>query len=433
VPPKSIKAEPDTNPQSRIVTLSIAVAPGSCSSGQAARSRKPAVPDECDIGSAYVVYWVHASGAKMGEPIVELPPEPYSYQLFNTPIPEGASAVMVVARNEHGQMPTGPSVKIVDNQSDKVAAWAGSHVFAAGTDGSLSAWKPADPSSRPSRLETAGRSITALVVDGSHGLHVVLGHDDGSVAVLDARDNVVLKTLTGNGRVTSLAFSGSRMQMVRGVKSGAVEWWDVSLGFVVAQLQGHTDAVTGLEAHWDSERLASASRDGTLRLWSLEGSGARTDASQLRPVFAPSASISVGLGASQGAGCFAISWDQERLLAPVDEAVHLFDLQSGERMWTLEGHSEPVRFVTMAWDQMRALSVAQDNVVKVWDLRSRECIFTLARSNLEPIRTVHVRWESMQAMAVLYDGTVALWDFQDADANFAMVPLGRTVRAAAVL
>ncbi|CAK0840206.1 unnamed protein product [Prorocentrum cordatum] len=148
------------------------------------------------------------------------------------------------------------------------SGWGGARVFAAGTDGTLSMWKPADLRSSPSRLETAGRdrhlrAITALVVDGSDGLHVLLGHDDGSVAVVDARLNVVIKTVAGTGRVTSLAFSGSRMQMVRGIKSGGLEWWDINLDLAVAQLQGHSDAVTGLEAHWDSERLASASRDGT--------------------------------------------------------------------------------------------------------------------------------------------------------------------------
>merc|ERR1712066_1064287 len=166
--------------------------------------------------------------------------------------------------------------------------------------------------------------------------------------------------------------------------------------------------------------MASASRDGTVQFWNLDG--ASSEPSPPSPILS-----------SQGISCIALSWRHERLLTPNDDNLEMFDVRSGERLWTLEGHSEPVRFVTMDWSHMRALSVSQDNIVKVWDLHSHECILTLERPNIEPIRTVRVRWEAMQAMAILYDGSVALWDFRSVDAQYETLPLGRTVRTAVVM
>lgn len=46
-----------------------------------------------------------------------------------------------------------------------------------------------------------------------------------------------------------------------------VRVWDLASGRMLAELKGHTLQVTGLDWSMDSSFLASASLDGTVRVW----------------------------------------------------------------------------------------------------------------------------------------------------------------------
>ena len=59
-----------------------------------------------------------------------------------------------------------------------------------------------------------------------------------------------------------------------------------------------------------------------------------------------------------------------------DGEIRLFDVNSGNLVDTLEGHSEYV-FSLMMINQDRLVSGSFDNSIKIWDIKSRKCIQTL--------------------------------------------------------
>ena len=60
-----------------------------------------------------------------------------------------------------------------------------------------------------------------------------------------------------------------------------------------------------------------------------------------------------------------------------DETVRLWDVDSGEAITTLEGHSSYVFSVAFSPDGKRVASGSRDKTVRLWDAESGEAITTL--------------------------------------------------------
>jgi WD40 repeat protein len=112
----------------------------------------------------------------------------------------------------------------------------------------------------------------------------------------------------------------------------------------------------------DSTRLASASRDNTVKMW---------DAST-------GACLQTLEGHSNWVTSVAFSHDSTRLAsASYDKTVKIWDASSGACLQTLEGHSSTVRSVAFSHDSTRLASASYDRTVKMWDASSGACLHTL--------------------------------------------------------
>jgi WD40 repeat protein len=91
--------------------------------------------------------------------------------------------------------------------------------------------------------------------------------------------------------------------------------WSTSSGACLQTLEGHSDAVNSVAFSHDSTRLASASRDRTVKIWDA----------------------------------------------------------SGACLQTLEGHNGRVYSVAFSHDSTRLASASRDRTVKIWDASSGAC------------------------------------------------------------
>jgi WD40 repeat protein len=126
--------------------------------------------------------------------------------------------------------------------------------------------------------------------------------------------------------VSALVFSPARSQIRDLFKEEEPKWITIKpaigdkWGACLQTLEGHSDSVTSVAFSHDSTRLASASRDRTVKIW---------------------------------------------------------DASSGACLQTLEGHSGPVKSVAFSHDSTRLASASCDSTVKIWDANSGACLQTL--------------------------------------------------------
>ena len=84
----------------------------------------------------------------------------------------------------------------------------------------------------------------------------------------------------------------------------------------------------------------------------------------------------------------AVTPDGRRAVsASVDRTLRLWDLESGQTIRTLEGHTDSVSAVAVTPDGRRAVSASDDRTLRLWDLEAAK---RSARS--KAIRAGSVPW-----------------------------------------
>ncbi|KAF2193890.1 WD40 repeat-like protein [Zopfia rhizophila CBS 207.26] len=172
-----------------------------------------------------------------------------------------------------------------------------------------------------------------------------------------------LQTLEGHSRsVRSVAFSHDSARLASASDDGTVKIWDASSGECVQTLKGHSRSVRSVAFSYDSARLASASDDGTVKIW---------DASS-------GECVQTLKGHNLSVLSVAFSYDSARLAsASADSTVKIWDASSGERVQTLKGHGGRVYSVAFSHDSARLASASHDGTVKIWDASNGEWLQTL--------------------------------------------------------
>jgi WD40 repeat protein/serine/threonine protein kinase len=218
-----------------------------------------------------------------------------------------------------------------------------------------------------------------------------LAPDGRTLAVAAARD-VLLLDLEGKSAerrlrdhhddVYSVAFApdGSFLASVGSGGDPPVRIWDMPSGRLREVLPGHTNRVWSIRVCYDGERLATASDDGTIKLWSLVRRPDRTIAA------AASKSKVVGLGASFPPNSDDPSDVRTGILVAITQdgmAIEL-DAESGKRAqprWVLPG---PVGEARVAPDGRTLAGVTDQGRLTIVDLGSSRELMTLREPLVHP-------------------------------------------------
>ncbi|MEM1011173.1 MAG: hypothetical protein AAGI46_03005 [Planctomycetota bacterium] len=123
--------------------------------------------------------------------------------------------------------------------------------------------------------------------------------------------------------------------------------WSYATGEMERELNGHSDVVLDLAVRGD--RIASTSRDGTVRAWN--------------------ATTGEELGTFRhGYKVFAVAFVSDNVIAAGDDfgRVLLWNLVTGEKMHTIQAHEKRVRDLVVSPDGRLILSGSYDGTAKTW-------------------------------------------------------------------
>jgi dipeptidyl aminopeptidase/acylaminoacyl peptidase len=184
---------------------------------------------------------------------------------------------------------------------------------------------------------------------------------------------------------------------------GTVRIWDLKTGRVVRTLRGHNGPVYCVTFSPDGQWLASTSRDRTMQLW---------DAATGRK-------LRTFRGHTDTVTNAAFSPDGDRLAtSSADRTIKLWDASSGRLLATLRGHSALVEQVVWAPDGRRLISASADSTLKIWDPDFGQEALTL-KGHRNLVKGVSLSPDGRRLASASNDGTIRIWDAR---------PLTRAVR-----
>jgi WD40 repeat protein len=163
-------------------------------------------------------------------------------------------------------------------------------------------------------------------------------------------------------------------------------------------LEGHTARITDLDAQVEYDYLLSCSVDGTARIWDLASVEQLHQLDHGRPVFCGSLSDDGLLAATATAG--------DDLL--VGEAF-LWDVESGDLLHTLRGHTSQVLCIAFSPDSTRLVTASVDYTARLWDTSTGAEVSVL-RGHIGPVREVKYSDDGSRIVTTSLDASIRIWD-----------------------
>jgi WD40 repeat protein len=162
--------------------------------------------------------------------------------------------------------------------------------------------------------------------------------------------------------VLSLDWSGDRIGLAI-VRSASVEVWNATTLTIERTLDAHVDSVHAVRFSPDGTKLATGSKDRSIRLWDL----------------ASGEEVGMFAGHDEAVLALAFSADGERLASgSADKMARLWDVATQEPIRQLAGHRDRIVGVDIDPTGRLLVTASPDGLIRAWDARSGRDAATVA-------------------------------------------------------
>jgi WD40 repeat protein len=267
----------------------------------------------------------------------------------------------------------------------------GSVLASGGTDGRVKLWDAR--TGRELRALEGHEGDVNMVAFSPDGALLASVGDDRTARVWDLRTGQLRFTLTGHpGRVYCVVFSRDGRLLITGGQGRGIRLWDAGTGRELGSLPG--EAVSSLALSPRTGRLVIACRDKPLSFYDLAGG---------------SFSEPPGPRHRGQIDDLAFSLDGDILAsASRDHTARLWSVQAGVELAALRGHLNAVHGVAFAPDGRLVATAGRDTTVRLWDLEGNPQ--ALLRGHIDCVWSVAFAPDGTRLASASADGTVRLWN-----------------------
>ncbi|KAJ2800790.1 Lissencephaly-1 [Coemansia guatemalensis] len=243
------------------------------------------------------------------------------------------------------------------------------------------------------------KSVQDMVFD-QKGKILVTCSADLTLRVWDVADDYkCVRTLYGHDHcVSAVAFLGTD-RLVSASRDKSVKIWELSTGYCIKTLSGHADWVRAVAVSDDARMICTASNDQSVRLWDPNTGECKSDmrghenvveVAKFAPVSAhPFLRRLVGLPPlppkANGSSTADNSQPSESasqfiISGSRDKTMRLWDATSSQLLHTFTGHDDWVRDFVFHPSGKQLISVSDDKTMRIWDLTTGRCAKTIEAS-----------------------------------------------------
>jgi WD40 repeat protein len=266
------------------------------------------------------------------------------------------------------------------------------------------------------------------------GRLILTASDDGSARIWDAASGQLLRKIDPHvGKVLGAQFSDDGQTFSAFAEGNVINIWNID-GSLHSTLADHTDRITAAEFDLSGHKLISASRDGTARIWSLEGPHSSIvlrghngpiNAAKFSPdsrhaltssadgsalVWSVEGQEEVRLTGHSGAVLGGIFDDTGTRVATFsqDRTARVWDAKAGRLLATLD-HGSSVNAIAFCAKASCLVTAGRDGIAKIWDPRTGSMLFEL-KGHTQPITRIRTHPHGAWLLTVSRDGTAILWE-----------------------
>jgi len=174
------------------------------------------------------------------------------------------------------------------------------------------------------------------------------------------------------------------------------------LAVLERDFSAHKGYIRSVAVSNDAKWMASGSDDNTIKIWELD-TGKRQTTLEGHPT---------------GVLSVAITPDGSRVLSgSFDKSVRVWDTASGRELAKLGGHTAAARSVVALSDNARALSGGFDKTLRLWDLASRSCLRVIrcGTDDGDEIGHCTVNSAGNHALSGHRNGQIRIWSLESGE------------------
>jgi eukaryotic-like serine/threonine-protein kinase len=233
----------------------------------------------------------------------------------------------------------------------------GQQTATAGGDGLVVLWE----TGKTPRILHGHHGPVLRVAYSGDGRLLATADETGSIRIWNLGTEKAIRVLSGAAPTTALRFGPGAEWIVAGGEDGSIKLWNLTSEFSPVAFPGHSYAVADLAVSPDGKRVASASKDRSVRVWDVNGP---------RELFA--------CPHDHWATAVAFSGDGKTLFsASADRKVHVWDAKTGRLRFDLAGAGAALRTLAATSAGDRLAGCGFDGSVVVWEPATRKVVRSL--------------------------------------------------------
>ncbi len=226
------------------------------------------------------------------------------------------------------------------------------------------------------------------------GSTLASGGQDCKLKLWDIKTNKCIQILQENTSELSAVAWSPDSNTIASCSNGAIKLCSIETGKLISTLE-HGGEIQTIAWSSDGQILASGCNDSTIKLWNVN-TGDR---------------IKTLTGHSDSVKAIAFSPDDETLASSSDDTtIKLWDVATGKYFQTWRGHNDTVNSLAFCPDEPILVSGSSDRTIKLWNIYTGQCLKTL--SEQAAITSVVFNPDGKTVASGGEDGQIKLRDVQ---------------------